>query len=182
MKKTLPMLYALCFMLSAGTANASELTVYYSPTCPHCHHARDFIKDTLAPEYPDMVVTEINASDPSNTPVFREVVKKCELKSGGVPIVVIGDKCFQGYGQATGDRYREALNAELKQDEVPADEIVAEPALDENAAEPINDAAQPQAQAAAQQPVERSFTLVYALIGILLVAIGFVAFMQRKKK
>ena len=36
-----------------SVANAADITIFYSPSCPHCHHARDFFKNELIYEYDD---------------------------------------------------------------------------------------------------------------------------------
>ena len=45
--KKISALFALFGLAFIGTASAADITVYYSPTCPHCHHARDFISNNL---------------------------------------------------------------------------------------------------------------------------------------
>jgi len=166
-KKTLSLFVGLSFLF--GVANAAELTVYHSPSCPHCHHARDFISETLVKEYPDLVVVEINASDPANRKVFVDAIEKCKMNSYGVPVVVIGEKCFQGYGPSSGNDYRAALNESAAQDQ-------AKPATAENVEQTAESAVVP------PQKPQNSYIFVYALIGILAIAIGFVALTKKRKK
>ena len=45
--KTLSIISAACGIAFMGAASAANITIYYSPTCPHCHHARDFINNNL---------------------------------------------------------------------------------------------------------------------------------------
>ena len=59
-------LFALMGLIFAGGANAADITIFYSPTCPHCHHARDFISSTLIYEYGDLKVSEINIMNMDN--------------------------------------------------------------------------------------------------------------------
>ena len=103
-------------LLSLGmisSASAANITIFYSPTCPHCHHARDFIKNELIYEYDDLKVTEVNASISENGPRFVDALKKCEYTNGGVPVLVIGEKCFQGYGDSVKDPIRAAVEVDL---------------------------------------------------------------------
>jgi len=44
-------------LLIIGSASAADITIYYSPTCPHCHHARAFIDNELVYEYKTIKVT-----------------------------------------------------------------------------------------------------------------------------
>lgn len=109
-------LFGLCLMFSAmfgGGAMAADITIYYSPSCPHCHHALDFISNELIYEYPDIHVTRVNVMESDNRNEFFDVVKKCEFKSGGVPVLMIGEKCFQGYGDYMRDDFRAAVAVDM---------------------------------------------------------------------
>jgi len=96
-----------------GNAMAADITIYYSPTCPHCHHAREFISQNLIYEYPNLNVTTVNVTDSANRDEFMAVLKKCEYTSGGVPVMVVGEKCFQGYGDSMGDSIRAAIEVDM---------------------------------------------------------------------
>lgn len=130
--KKLSILSAVCGVAFMGAASAADITVYYSPTCPHCHHAREFISSTLIYEYPNLTVTEVNVMDGENQPVFQEALKKCEYESGGVPVLVIGEKCFQGYADFMQKDLREAVEVDLG-DEEKATAAENKKALEENA-------------------------------------------------
>ena len=95
-----------------SSVNAADITIFYSPSCPHCHHARDFIKNELVYEYNDLTVTEINATLVEHRGDFINALNKCKYTSGGVPVLVIGDKCFQGYGVALNDEIRAAIEVD----------------------------------------------------------------------
>lgn len=110
--KLLPVALFL-FTSAMSIANAADITIFYSPTCPHCHHARDFIKNELIYEYGDLKVTEKNVMIADNRQGFMDTLKKCEYKSGGVPVLVIGEKCFQGYGDSIRDDIRAAIEVDL---------------------------------------------------------------------
>lgn len=101
------------FSAFVGSANAADITIYYSPTCPHCHHAREFIESTLIYEYDDLKVTTVNVMTADNRQEFFDTIKKCEYESGGVPVLVVGEKCFQGFGESTKDELRTAIEADL---------------------------------------------------------------------
>lgn len=111
--KKLSALFALCGLAFVGAASAADITVYYSPSCPHCHHAREFISNNLVYEYPTITVTEVNVMDQANLPKFQETLKKCEYESGGVPVLTIGEKCFQGYADFMQSELREAVEADM---------------------------------------------------------------------
>lgn len=96
-----------------GAANAADITIFHSPSCPHCRHAREFIESTLIYEYGDLKVTEINVMESDNRQAFIDTLQKCEYKSGGVPVIVVGDKCFQGYADSMQDTLRAAIEIDL---------------------------------------------------------------------
>lgn len=109
-------IFGLVCALVCGAASASDITLYYSPTCPHCHHAREFISNELVYEYPDLKVMAVDVTQEANRPEFMDVLKKCEYSSGGVPVLVIGEKCFQGYGDSMADELRAAVEVDLTED------------------------------------------------------------------
>lgn len=113
-KSILPAVLGLAFI---GSASAADLTIYYSPTCPHCHHAREFINNTLVYEYPTIKITEVNVMDDANLTDFRNMLKKCKFESGGVPVVVIGDKCEQGYADFVQDTWREHIESDMSDED-----------------------------------------------------------------
>ena len=104
---------ALAGLMFVGNAVAADITIYYSPTCPHCHHALEFISNNLIYEYDNLNVTKVNVMEPANRDEFMATLKKCEYESGGVPVLVIGEKCFQGYGDRMQDDIRAAINVDL---------------------------------------------------------------------
>ncbi|MCL2331537.1 MAG: hypothetical protein FWC61_03270 [Proteobacteria bacterium] len=173
-------------MATFGAFAAADMTIYYSPTCPHCHHARDFTSQYLVYEYPTLKVTNVDVTNQANYPAFQKVIKDCGYDSGGVPIVVINGKCFQGFGtpETTGNEFRGTLDAGLTADEKATAaanraEMAANPdqyrsrhadrlnAITEQAGQP-------------EKKTENSGLVFWAVLGVLVVALGFV--LLRKKK
>ena len=115
--KNLSFLSAIMGLTFAGVASAADITIYYSPSCPHCHHAREFISNTLVYEYPELKVTAVNVMDQANLPAFQDALKKCEFDNGGVPVMVIGDKCEQGYADFMQDTMREYIEVDLSDEQ-----------------------------------------------------------------
>lgn len=114
MKKTvLSALLGLCFV---GAAPAADMTIYYSPTCPHCHHAKDFTNNNFIYEYPTITVTTVDVTVPEHRALFMDVLKSCDFSSGGVPVIKIGEKCFQGFGESMADELRAAIEVDLGED------------------------------------------------------------------
>ena len=125
-------LLLLCGLLYSGASVAADVTLYYSPTCPHCHHAREFLTNTLVYEYPDIKVTAVNVMEPSNLELFKVALDKCGFKSGGIPVLVIGDKCEQGYADFMQDDLRKYVEADMT-DEQKSNATANKKALSENA-------------------------------------------------
>ncbi len=111
MKKSLVL--GMLTTVLTGNAIGADVTLYYSPTCPHCHHAREFISQHLVYEYPSINVTAVNVMEGANRTEFFDVLKKCALESGGVPVIVVGQECFQGFGDASGDKLRTAIEVDM---------------------------------------------------------------------
>ena len=99
--------------VAMANANAADIKIFHSPSCPHCRHAREFIENTLIYEYNDLKVTEINVMSSDNRQEFVDALYKCGYKSGGVPVLVVGEKCFQGYADSMQDTLRAAVEVDL---------------------------------------------------------------------
>ena len=84
-------LFALMGLIFAGGANAADITIFYAPTCPHCHHAREFISSTLIYEYDNLKVSEVDVTKIENRQAFVDALWKCGYQKGGVPVIVVGD-------------------------------------------------------------------------------------------
>lgn len=169
-----------------GAASAANVTVYYSPTCPHCHNARNFIEETLVYEYPSIKVTTVNVMNQENHPMFRAALEKCEYESGGVPVIVIGEKCFQGYADFMQADLRQAVEADMDdaQKQVAAEN---KKAMEENAEQfkadhaSRADAVSEYGAATAAADGKKSTVWFYALLVILVAGLGFVLIKKNKK-
>jgi len=181
--KKLSIVSALCGVAFAGAASAANITIFYSPTCPHCHNARDFISSSLIYEYPALTVTEVNVMEGTNLPYFQETLKKCEYESSGVPVMVIGDKCFQGYAASMQDEMREAVEVDLS-DSDKATAADNKKAMEEDADAFKNShsdriSAISEYKSASAEPAEKksngeSSAWFYGLLVVLVAALGFV--------
>ena len=191
--KKLSFLSAILGLTFAGAASAADITVYYSPTCPHCHHAREFIASTLVYEYPELKVTEVNVMDEANLPMFQETLKKCEFESGGVPVIVVGDKCEQGYADFMQDTLRQHVEVDLN-DEQKAAAAANKQAMSEDAekfkaehADRANAISEYNAAAVAAEEVEKkseggNVIWFWGLLIVLVAGLGYVLVRKDKKK
>lgn len=119
MKKTL-LFAAHAALVFMGAAGAADVRLFYSPSCPHCHHARDFFAQQMMYEYPDIEIININVMDNNNMPLFQDAVTKCKFDNGGVPVIVVGEKCFQGYADFMQDDLRRAVESGMTDDQIQA--------------------------------------------------------------
>lgn len=170
-----------------GGAFAADVTIYYSPTCPHCHHARDFVSNNLVYEYPSVRVNMVNVMAESNRPEFIDALKKCKYESGGVPVLVIGEKCFQGYGDSMRDDLRRAVEVGLSQEEVKAS-AEYRTKLEGDGADAFRAANAERQNAISERGPEiqkKSKSIgnvsLYVLLGALVVLLGIVLFRKNSK-
>lgn len=190
--KKLSVLSAFLGIIFCGVASAANVDLYYSPSCPHCHHARDFFVNKMIYEYPNLRVVQINVMNKDNLPKFREVLKKCNYKSGGVPVIVVGDKCFQGYADFMQQELRDAVEVDLSD----ADKKVAadnKKALDKNPEDFKKKHADRQKaiseySTTAEETVtekkndQNSSVYFYILLAVLVIALGAVLVKKNKNK
>lgn len=195
--KKLTFLSALFGLTFAGAASAADITIYHSPSCPHCHHARDFITNTLVYEYPELKVTEVNVMDPANRDMFMATLEKCGFESGGVPVIVIGDKCEQGYADFMQDSLRESVEVDLNDEQKAAaaenkkamaedaEKFKAEHAERASAVTEYSAVVAEEATTAAEESApatQGSTTWFYALLIVLVAGLGYVLVRKDKKK
>lgn len=101
----------------AETDNKVNVYVFKSSTCPHCEQALNFFeelsKDEEYKNYFRLVPFETNGSSEeikANVDLATKVAKYFSSEFDGVPLIVIGEKKFEGYASA----YDEDLKEEIK--------------------------------------------------------------------
>jgi len=70
--------------------SAKKVIIYSTPTCPHCHRAKEFLSQK------SIAYTEYNVA------ADREKAKEMITKSGqiGVPVIIIDDVVVVGFNQS----------------------------------------------------------------------------------
>lgn len=132
--KNIIRLFTVLGLFTVKTAFSADVTIYFSPSCPHCHHARDFINGQLVQDFPSVKITEVDVTKSENRDAFIAALKKCNYDRGGVPVMVIGEKCFQGYADSMQTELRDAVsidlqvnkNADVTKNEVNATDVEAD--------------------------------------------------------
>lgn len=100
--------------LFACGSDASDITLYYMPGCPHCHNAINFLDSEIINnvkiESRAVTVEKIDVTKGGkNAARFNEQLKKCSLTSRGVPVIVVKGECIQGFGPETGEQIKVKL-------------------------------------------------------------------------
>ena len=70
-----------------------QVTVYSTPTCPHCKRTKDYLTQK------GIAFTDINVADDREK--AKEMIQKS--KQMGVPVVIIDDDVVVGFNQAKLD-------------------------------------------------------------------------------
>jgi LPXTG-motif cell wall-anchored protein len=185
--KKLFILSAVFGMALVGAASAADVTIYYSPTCPHCHNAREFMGGKVAYEYPSVKLEGVNVMGEENLPAFQAALEKCKYESSGVPVITIGDACFQGYAPMMDDDLRKAVEDGLSDSEK-NDAAEIRKSMDADA-ESFRAAHTDRANAIVERgdQVKKkaesgSSAYFYALLAVLVLGLGFVLIRKNKKK
>ena len=122
-------------------------------------------------------VDAVNVMTQENLPLFQAALEKCKYESGGVPVMVIGDKCFQGYADFMQDELRDAVSADLSESQR-KDAAENRAAMESNA-----DEFRAKNSDRANAVVERSPVIYfYGLLVVLVAALGFVLIKKDNKK
>jgi glutaredoxin len=113
---------AVVLLIAAGnilattqTAEAQDktVTIFYSPTCPHCHHLMAFVKSTLKDQYPTVTFDFKNTNERKNIYTWQTYKQGAglDLSNYGVPQTYIGDELIMGFGkpETTGKQIIEAI-------------------------------------------------------------------------
>ena len=100
---------------AVGGENKAEIILFYSPTCPHCHHALEFLDKEIVPKYPDLTITKYNASTKVGANYYFHYAKKLGMdNAGAVPLAIFGDKYELGFDEkTTGKKYIQYIEGML---------------------------------------------------------------------
>jgi glutaredoxin len=83
-----------------------DITIYFNPACPYCHMALEF----LAAELPKASVEKISVADGGKSrEKFFTALNRCGFDSTGIPLIIVGEKCFQGFDPAIGREIKRAV-------------------------------------------------------------------------
>lgn len=95
-------IFILFFLIFTNIAQAEEPEIYFfhSPTCGHCAHEKEFIKDIIRPKYPELKINSYEIQEEKNTDLLLKLYRTHSVPHdyyGLVPITFIGDDYVLGY-------------------------------------------------------------------------------------
>src|SRR5574344_1011297 len=74
----------------------NEIYLFYQTTCPHCHDAAKYIKQT----YPQLKLNSLNIKLPGNMRLFEQAVKRYNIKGqAGTPFFAFGENYLMGWSE-----------------------------------------------------------------------------------
>ena len=94
-----------------------ELKLFYSQYCSHCKKEELFL-EKLIKKYPELLITKYQVdTDKDNQKLFAITAQGLGITQLGVPLTIIGDQYFQGYGddETSGAAIEQAIKDQLNQ-------------------------------------------------------------------
>ena len=81
----------------------SEIYFFYQTTCPHCHHAADYIKQ----KYPNLKMQNLDVRIRQNFDLFLKCAQKFNLPNDslGTPLICMGDHYIMGWSSADANKF-----------------------------------------------------------------------------
>ena len=120
MKKALLLIIAavLCgcvgFWLQSRNAGIDDAHIYffYQERCPHCHHARDYIKE----KYPTLQMENRDVAVRENQGDFLKCAKKFNIPENqlGTPLICMGKNVILGWGEKEQNNFDKYVKPFLK--------------------------------------------------------------------
>jgi len=100
--------------VSAEDKDPVVVTLFWGNGCPHCKAERPYLAN-LQKAYPDVQIRTYEVwYVESNIPIMEKVVKSFGESVSGVPVTIIGDKHWVGYGTEMKPEIEGAIQACLK--------------------------------------------------------------------
>ncbi len=100
-------------------AQETQAMLFTAPWCPHCQHLKaDGFIEHFRKNNPDIPLYTYDVTNPQSNLLFNEVLKKNEIKSKGIPLLVVGENVLQGYPNQIGSGLENALKKARENHEV----------------------------------------------------------------
>lgn len=102
-------------VVMAREGGTEPLLIFYSPTCPHCQAAQQFL-DEMHLEVPELVVKRFDITQAQNIVVLNEVLQEypeAQRYRGLVPLIFYDGSYFVGFDAGVKERiYNKLMNIE----------------------------------------------------------------------
>lgn len=128
-KKILLISILLFGIIFSGSAFASEkkldIYIFSAKGCPHCADEKLFL-EKIEKKYDNIVVHDLEVTEnDKNRELFQKTLNKLEIKSSGVPLTVIEEKYFIGFGseESTGKMIEGVIREKLDIQQTTGSEI-----------------------------------------------------------
>lgn len=109
MKKIIITLIFLFSFIPFISAKEVKLYLFYSDSCPHCAHEKEFLVTI-----DNIKIKKYEVSQYSK--LYDKVVDKLNIDSNGVPLTIIGSDYVVGFSENTKTEIKEMINAYSKKD------------------------------------------------------------------
>lgn len=90
----------------------AHIYFFYQERCPHCHHARDYIKE----KYPTLQMKNLDISVKENQDDFLECAEKFNLPKDqlGTPLICMGKNVILGWSEREQNNFDKYVKPFLK--------------------------------------------------------------------
>ncbi len=77
---------------------------FWSQGCPYCEREKEFIREVLRPEYPELEIRDHNIADRSTHDTLRELAGRTGAQQhlGVTPLTFVGEEYFVGFDGPAG--------------------------------------------------------------------------------
>lgn len=124
------MMFAVPTRVDSASASSADLPadvvtlqLFYGDGCPHCARAEQFL-DGLETRWPTLVVERLEVwDDAANREVFRDVLADLGEEPRAVPTIVVADRVWVGYSDATAAEVESVVAGLLDSDTVRSDDL-----------------------------------------------------------
>ena len=83
--------------------SGNEVYFFYQKTCPHCHHAAQYINT----KYPGLKMINLDVQNRNNYNLFLKCVEKFKIDQStlGTPLICMGNHYIMGWSEADSKRF-----------------------------------------------------------------------------
>ncbi len=115
MKKILSCLLLVLVVVACSAQKSNlkddEIYFFYSNSCPHCHHALEYMNK----KYPNLEIAMVNVANPQGYDLLVEAAQKYKLGNNvGTPLITFGDNYIMGWAKQYEAKFDEYCKPYMK--------------------------------------------------------------------